>query len=183
MRIKSVLCWGGALFIAGVFLDSLRFKFTGHETPRHIFTTLADWSGIGLFYPAGPWIIGIAELAAAVLLVALPLLAASQGRHVLGQASQLAGAALALGVMSGAILFHLFTPLGIRTPTAWADGAVTAEGSALFVAACACWVLAAMIIVLRRDALAALPLRLGRGRAMVTSERDPVRRAGQAVGQ
>ena len=57
-----------------VFLDSLRFKFTGHPTPEHIFTTLREWSGIGLFYPAGPWIIGLAELAASLLLLAAPVI-------------------------------------------------------------------------------------------------------------
>lgn len=148
--IRPVTCWGGALFVSAVFLDSLRFKFTGHETPEHIFTTLRDWSGIGLFYPAGPWIIGLAELLAAALLLAVPLvLVAKRADAGPIATSQAAGSLVALGVMSGAIVFHLFTPLGIATPTAWTDGVATETGPFLFVAACISWLLAAAILTFR----------------------------------
>jgi len=81
--LKTLLIWGAALFIATIFLDSLRFKFSGHPTPEHIFTTLKEWSGIGLFYPAGPWIIGIAEAIAAFLVLFLPLMLLRRGAESL----------------------------------------------------------------------------------------------------
>lgn len=148
-RLRLLVAYGAGLFIAAIFLDSLRFNFTGHDTPAHIFTTLRDWSGIGLFYPAGPWIIGLAELAAAVLLVAVPSACRFAGRTGLEALCQSAGALIALAVMTGAIGFHLFTPLGIETPVEWADGAPVAFSSALFVAACVSWAFAGLILTLR----------------------------------
>ncbi|MFZ5618721.1 MAG: hypothetical protein ACOZAA_15510 [Pseudomonadota bacterium] len=144
--------WAGGLFISAIFLDSLRFKFAGHPTPRHIFETLKEWSGIDLFYPAGPWIIGLGELLASILLIALPLalLAAKQGR--LADRSQFGGALIAIGIMSGAIFFHLFTPLGVETPVEWANGVPTKFSPALFYSACASWLFALIILLMRRNA-------------------------------
>lgn len=153
-RIKLIAAYAGGLFTAAIFLDSLRFKFTGHETPQHIFTTLRDWSGIDLFYPAGPWIIGLGELVAAMLILVLPLVARFVGLARLAPVSQVAGALIGLAIMSGAIGFHLFTPLGIPTPVEWANGEPTAFSSALFIAACITWSACAAITVLRgREAL------------------------------
>lgn len=155
-RILSLFPWAGGLFISAIFIDSLRFKFTGHQTPEHIFTTLRDWSGIGLFYPAGPWIIGLGELLSALLLIGLPLAFIVMNRKSLIAPSQFFGALIALGVMSGAIVFHLFTPLGIATPTEWQGETPTEFSSALFYAACVSWVFAAIILFLRRGAITAL---------------------------
>lgn len=151
--IKRIAPWPIAIFIAAVFLDSLRFKFTGHPTPEHIFTTLRDWSGIGLFYPAGPWIIGLAELASSLLLLAAPVIFLLLRKPRLGAASQALGALTAIGVMSGAILFHLFTPLGVETPVTWDNGQPTEFSPALFIAACISWLGAAIILALRSDLL------------------------------
>ncbi|WP_188544036.1 hypothetical protein [Aquisalinus luteolus] len=152
----QIALFGASLFISAIFLDSLRFKFTGHPTPEHIFTTLRDWSGIGLFYPAGPWIIGLAELAASILLIAIPvILLLTKGDKRLAGLSQAMGALNALGVMTGAITFHLFTPLGIPTPTQWENGMIVEEGSFLFIAACISWFCALFILAIRgKDALA-----------------------------
>ena len=58
------------------------------------------------------------------------------------------GAAFALGVMSGAIFFHLVSPLGIDPYH---------DGGALFTEACEVWLAAAFILaVLRNDAIALL---------------------------
>lgn len=151
--LSRLIIWGGGLFISAIFLDSLRFKFTGHPTPAHIFTTLREWSGIALFYPAGPWVIGLGELIAALLLIGLPVvfLALKQPRFI--GAAQFLGAGIALIIMSGAIVFHLFTPLGIETPVEWSGDTPTAYSPALFYAACASWVFAALIMILRRGAL------------------------------
>ncbi len=152
-KLWKAITWIGALFISGIFLDSLRFKFTRHPTPKHIFETLKDWSGIDLFYPAGPWVIGLAELASAILLIGLPLIFLITKKHRLLKLSQGAGALIALGVMSGAIIFHLFTPLGIDTPVEWANGEPTKASPALFYSACVSWLFALYILLRRRKDL------------------------------
>lgn len=154
--ILRLVPWAGAAFISAIFIDSLRFKFTGHPTPRHIFETLKKWSGIDLFYPAGPWIIGLGELLASVLLLALPLILIAAKKRPLADLSQLAGALIAIAIMSGAIVFHLFTPLGTATPTEWANGEPVKFSEALFYAACASWVFAVVIVIFRRGSLNAL---------------------------
>lgn len=154
--IFSLFPWAGGLFISAIFLDSLRYKFTGHMTPEHIFTTLRDWSGIGLFYPAGPWIIGLGELLASILLIGLPLILLLTNKKELIPPSQFLGALIAIGIMSGAIFFHLFTPLGIETPVEW-DGATPVKFSAaLFYSACASWVFALLILFIHRSSIATL---------------------------
>lgn len=149
--IRRFFPWAGGLFISAIFLDSLRFKFTGHPTPRHIFETLKEWSGIDLFYPAGPWVIGLGELTASLLLIAFPVLLLVAKKRRLADLSQLGGALIAFGIMSGAIFFHLFTPLGIETPVEWSNGVPTEFSPALFYSACATWVFAVLIAILRRN--------------------------------
>ncbi|MEM8770035.1 MAG: hypothetical protein AAGD92_00160 [Pseudomonadota bacterium] len=152
--VQRIIIWGGGLFISAIFLDSLRFKFTGHPTPQHIFSTLREWSGIGLFYPAGPWIIGLGELLASFLLIIIPVALSlmKKGDGLIGK-SQFLGALIGFGIMSGAIVFHLFTPLGIETPVEWANGEPTEFSGALFYSACASWTLAVLIMLLRRNDL------------------------------
>jgi hypothetical protein len=147
--IKTGMIYLAGLFTSAIFLDSLRFKFTGHETPHHIFTTLRDWSGIDLFYPAGPWIIGLGELASALLLIVIALFFRFTGKPNLEAVSQSLGALAGLGIMTGAIGFHVFTPLGIPTPVTWENSVAIEESSDLFVAACITWVCCALILVLR----------------------------------
>lgn len=145
----NIAVWLGALFISLIFLDSLRFKFTGHPTPEHIFTTLRDWSGIGLFFPAGPWIIGLAEALAALCLIFIPAFLLLTKKKAFARNVQMFGALIALGVMSGAIIFHVFTPLGLNTPTEWTNGAPTANSPALFISACVSWGCAVFILIVR----------------------------------
>ncbi len=113
-------------YIAFVFVQSLFFKFTGSEESIFIFSTLREWSGIGLFEPAGRWIIGSAELVASILLFV-------PGATVLG-------AAMAIGIMTGAIFFHLFTPLGVE---------IMGDGGELFALACGVWVSGWLILWLQ----------------------------------
>jgi len=133
------------LFIAFVFIQSLFFKFTNSVETQYIFGTLDNWAGgfgfRGLFSPRGifsQYVIGSAELAAsAVLLAALfPALRWLQPW----------GALLAMAVISGAIVFHLFTPLGISVRNA--DGSL--DGGQLFMLACGVWVSAAGLLLLGR---------------------------------
>ena len=49
-NLKKYLPWPPALFIAlAVFIPSLFFKFSGAAESRHIFTTVGEFLGIGLF--------------------------------------------------------------------------------------------------------------------------------------
>lgn len=136
-----------SLFISFVFVQSLFFKFTDSPETLHIFGTLDKWGAdsfgvAGLFLPPGPfnaYVIGSAELVAASLLL-LGLI----GRFRLLSA---AGAVMSLGVISGAIFFHLFTPLGVD---------VQGDGGLLFGLAVGVWIAAAILIGLRREAILAV---------------------------
>lgn len=143
------LTWAAAIYISVIFLDSLRFKFTGHPTPEHIFSTLRDWSGIGLFYPAGPWVIGLGEAFASILVLILPAIFTLKKSPRNASRSQFLGALIAMGIMTGAIVFHLFTPLGINTPTEWANGEIVAEGPLLFYMACGVWLASLFLMIYR----------------------------------
>lgn len=149
--VLKFLPWVAATFISWVFLDSLRFKFTGHKTPKYIFKTLREWSHIGLFYPAGQWIIGLGEAAASILLLLAPLYLLTQSNEGLLQLSQFCGAGLALMIMTGAIFFHLCSPLGVKTPTKWEGNTPVKWSAALFISAVGCWVCAAFLLYRRGE--------------------------------
>jgi len=110
--------------IAAVILfQTLFFKFTGARESVYIFSTLGmePWGRIGS---------GVAELIASILLL-LPSTAAM-------------GALVSLGVISGAIFFHL-TKLGIALPNVGDRGELFAL--ALVVFACS----AAVLVMHRTD--------------------------------
>lgn len=101
-----------AIFIAFVFLQSLFFKFAGWfgepaDITVYIFQTVGQWisNGLGLtlvgdlFGRYGETLIGFTELVASIL--------------VLITSTRFYGAIIGLIVMSGAIFFHIFTPLGL----------------------------------------------------------------------
>lgn len=143
---------GLTVFIAAVFLDSLRFKFTNAPKTEIIFGDLDRWAASfgapGIFAQGGvfsQYVIGGAELLASIILIASMLL---RGYRFL----QPAGALLAIAIMSGAISFHLFTPLGVN---------VDNDGGALFYTACGVWVGSWILLFLRRKELGALAKRVG----------------------
>ena len=107
---------------AAILLQTLYFKFTAAEESVYIFSTLGaePWGRIGS---------GVVELLAAVLLL-VPSTAP-------------VGGALAIGVMSGAILSHL-TVLGIE---------VRGDGGLLFALAALVWVAAAGVVWIYRGLL------------------------------
>lgn len=100
-------------------LQTLYFKFTGSEESVYIFTTVGmePWGRIGT---------GIVELIASVLLVI--------------NATAWLGAALAFGIMAGAIVMHL-TVLGIE---------IKGDGGQLFIYALMVLVSAVFILVTNR---------------------------------
>jgi len=120
------------IFIAFVFLQSLPFKFTNALETQHIFTTLAEWSGLTWFGVYGGYLIGVAELAAAILLF-------TKLRSL--------AAVMAIAIMSGAIFFHLFTPLGIAMPHFNPETGVKIgdDNGILFGMACLTWLSASVL--------------------------------------
>jgi hypothetical protein len=133
------------LWIAFVFVQSLFFKFSNSPETQHIFGTLDAWGASlgfpGLFAPTGifsQYVIGSAELVASSLL----LLALLPRLRILRPV----GAAVSIAVISGAILFHLFTPLGV---------VIDGDGGLLFGMACSVWVAGLVLLIQSRDLLLA----------------------------
>jgi uncharacterized membrane protein YphA (DoxX/SURF4 family) len=91
MKPLSIFTWVLRLLAALIMLQTLYFKFTGHEQSVKLFTELGmePWGRIGT---------GVLELIASVLLL-IPR-------------TTVYGAGLGLGLMAGALFFHL-TKLGI----------------------------------------------------------------------
>jgi hypothetical protein len=117
------------LYVSFVFVQSLFFKFADAPETLFIFGTLDAWAaGFGLggiFAPGGLFsarMIGTAELVASALLIA--------GLFRPLRVLRFAGGLFATAIMSGAILFHLVTPLGVEV-----DG----DGGLLFAMACGVW--------------------------------------------
>jgi uncharacterized membrane protein YphA (DoxX/SURF4 family) len=152
-RLRPTALWALTLYIAFVFIQSLFFKFTNSPETQYIFGTLNAWgSGLGfpgLFAPSGifsQYVVGTAELVASTALLAGAIL---KKPWVHG-----AGALLSMGVISGAIFFHLFTPLGVQVRNT--DG--TLDGGELFALACGVWIASGAIVWLQRtDLLALIP--------------------------
>jgi uncharacterized membrane protein YphA (DoxX/SURF4 family) len=137
---------GLTLYIAFVFIQSLFFKFTNSPETQYIFGTLEAWGASlgwpGLFAPSGifsQYVVGSGELVASGLLLA--------GLTTRLRLLQPIGALMALGVISGAIFFHLFTPLGVSVLNA--DG--TRDGGLLFGLACGVWAASALLVGLNRS--------------------------------
>ena len=143
-RILKLLTWPAALFIAGVLLWYEQYKLTGNQGSVWLFTVLSDWIGIHGYEKPFRLAVGSAEIVGSVLVV-LPW-------------TRMYGAALCLGIMSGAIFFHLVSPLGIDPYH---------DGGSLFTEACEVWLCSAFILLAyRREArmLAGRLLAMGRSR-------------------
>jgi FtsH-binding integral membrane protein len=144
--IKKYGHWAISIFISIVFLDSLRFKFTNAPETQEIFGRLNAWSASfgadGLFAQTGlfsQYVIGSAELIASTFVIAGAALGLKRLQGL--------GALIGLAVMTGAISFHLFTPLGIDPNN---------DGGGLFVAANIVWLGSAILVFLRRKDLISL---------------------------
>ena len=126
----KLLPWALAAFSAFVFLRYIPYKFAPDS---HLFQVLEDWAGIPWFEPYFRYITGGVELLACLLLF-IPRV-------------QVAGAAVSLGTMTGAIFFHVFTPLGIDPYN---------DGGQLFMQAVGVWFSSVAILYIRRNEI--LPL-------------------------
>jgi uncharacterized membrane protein YphA (DoxX/SURF4 family) len=118
-RGQQVASWMLQILAAVILVQTLFFKFTGAEESVYIFSKLGA-------EPAGRIGSGIVELIAAILLL-IPF-------------TTTLGAALAMAVMTGAILSHL-TVLGIE---------VKGDGGLLFGLALTVFLSAAIVLFLRR---------------------------------
>ena len=133
-----------AIYVAFVFIQSLFFKFAGSEETVIIFSTIGNWmSGISLLAPLsesfknyGGVLTGVFELIASVL--------------ILIPATRVWGALAGLIIMSGAIFFHLATPLGVDRVI---DAAGNTDGGVLFLMACGVWLSCAALIYMNRQRL------------------------------
>ena len=140
--------WLLTVYVAFVFIQSLFFKFTGSPETVYIFQDKLDpWAASlgfgGVFAPGGIFsakVVGSFELIASALLIAGAFMSSQRAVQVLG-------AAMGLGVISGAIFFHLFTPLGVAVVNT--DG--SSDGGELFMLACGVWVACALLLWIRRE--------------------------------
>tara|TARA_B110000240_G_C13372857_1_gene398962 strand:- start:149 stop:643 length:495 start_codon:yes stop_codon:yes gene_type:complete len=135
------------IYISIVFIQALRFKFFDSVETLHIFGTLNIWAfetfGIeGLFLPPGifnAYVVGTSELVASIVML-IGLFSSRKFLITLG-------ALMSLGIISGAIFFHLFTPLGVN---------VLGDGGLLFTSACGIWLMSLAIILMNKEYLMAL---------------------------
>lgn len=132
------------LYISVVFIQALRFKFTDSVETLHIFSTLNDWAAEtfnidGLFLPPGifnAYVVGTSELIASLLMLAGIFTARKMLIPI--------GAIMTFGIISGAIFFHLFTPLGVD---------VLGDGGLLFTSACGIWLMSVALIWMNKHEL------------------------------
>ena len=132
-RFLEWLTWALCAWIAFIFVWYLQFKFTGDDGSVGLFTILTDWLGFHGHEKVMRIGTGSAELIASILLFDRPL--------------QVVGALLSLGIMTGAIFFHVVSPLGIDP---YGDGGV------LFKQACSVWLASLVILAIRRRSLVSL---------------------------
>lgn len=141
-KYRQYFPWALAIYIAVVFVQSLFFKFSNSFETRHIFNTIGDWmAGLPLlnlvaepFSAWGGYTVGSVELIASILLL-IPRTRAW-------------GALVALVVITGAIFFHLFTPLGVSVII---NEAGDRDGGQLFALAVGVWLAAALLLYMHRD--------------------------------
>lgn len=147
-KFKESFIWVLSIYIAVIFVQSLFFKFTNSPETIYIFEAkLNPWAASlgfpGVFAPGGIFsakVVGTFELIASILIIVGAF--AKQHRII-----QVLGAAMSLGVISGAIFFHLFTPLGIAVVNT--DG--SSDHGELFTLACGIWIASALILLMRKD--------------------------------
>jgi uncharacterized membrane protein YphA (DoxX/SURF4 family) len=119
-KTKNILSWILRLIAAVIMLQTLYFKFSAAPESVYIFSTIG-------MEPWGRIATGIFELIASILIL-IPALTAF-------------GALLAIGLMSGAIFFHL-TKLGIE---------VQGDGGQLFAYALIVFICSLILLIIYRQ--------------------------------
>lgn len=154
MRVGRIVSWGLSLGLAGALVGMVGLPKLIGPDPNPIFALIAGRSGIALFEPYLRYATGVAEIAAAVLLI--------------WPRSRQIGALLASAVTLGAIGFHLSPWLGVELPNmadlmvllqqgksvAEIDAmALPTDGGALFMTALAFLAAALAVLWLERSGL------------------------------
>jgi uncharacterized membrane protein YphA (DoxX/SURF4 family) len=123
--VKNKVILGLRLIAAAILMQTLFFKFTGAPESKYIFTTLG-------IEPWGRWFAKASELVASILLL-VPM-------------TQIFGALMAIGIMLGALLSHVFV-LGLG---------VQDDGGLLFSLACVVLICSVLVVFLRREEISVL---------------------------
>ena len=132
-QLLGLLAWAAALWIAYEFTWYQQYKLAG---PTLVFDRLSAWSGI----PEMPFRLFVSAMeAAAAVLVLIPR-------------TQAFGGLFSMGIMSGAIVFHLFTPLGVDPYE---------DGGQLFKEAIFTWFMGVFIAYAHRQEILAVAARFG----------------------
>lgn len=155
-KVIPVLSWLIAGWMCFVFLSSLPYKFSRAEETQHIFGTIGTWlsgflgDGIGqLFTDFGGFVVGGFELLTSVILL-LPILLwlkSKMNKSFFGNTRRRwhqFGGLMASAVMTGAVFFHLFTPLGVN---------VNGDGGLLFGMAVSVLVLGIVLFLINRGSV------------------------------
>jgi hypothetical protein len=140
--VRNAAAWLAALWVSYVFIWYLQYKFLGHPGSVELFTTITDWLGFHGYEKVMRIGTGSCELVCSCFL----LYPRTQGLGGLG----------AIVLMTGALFFHLASPLGIDP---YGDGGV------LFKQACSVWVSGWLIVAIRHQQLIGLVASLGLMRA------------------
>lgn len=130
--------WIGACYIAFIFLWYEQYKLAGDEGSVQLFTILTDWLGFRGYEGLMRVAVGLCEILASAFI----LVPSVQGLGAIG----------AFVLMTGAIFFHLFTPLGVDPYN---------DGGVLFKEACSVWISATIIMWWRRHQIASIARRFG----------------------
>jgi len=125
MNINNLLTWICRIVAALIMLQTLYFKFTGAEESVMIFTKVG-------IEPWGRYATAVAELIASVL--------------ILIPRTSVFGALMAVGIMAGALITHLFI-IGIE---------VAGDNGLLFIYACIVLLASLFIIYSRRGDILAI---------------------------
>ncbi len=152
--------WALAGWSSFVFLSSLPYKFSGHTTTHHIFTTIGEWIGTTLnpgmgatFSRVGAAGVGTLELITALVLL-LPVFLWSYKaavKRTVGPSRSLlhaVGGLLTVALMAGAVFFHLATPLGVQVVVDRVS-----DGGSLFRTALSVLFAGILLVVINRHAL------------------------------
>lgn len=152
-NLVVVLSWLIVAWICYIFLGSVPYKFSNHPDTQHIFGTIGQWmsdtisSGLGnTFAQYGAYLVGSFETITSGILL-LPLLGFLFPK-IRRACYHFWGGLLASAVMTGAVFFHLFTPLGVVVKH---NG--QPDGGSLFFAAVSILVLGLVLAFLNRKKL------------------------------
>ena len=136
--LQPVVRWLGAIYVAFIFLWYEQYKLFGAEGSVDLFTTLTDFLGFHgheKFMRIG---VGSCEIIASLVILTPPV----QGLGAIG----------GIMLMSGAMGFHLFTPLGTDP---YGDGGI------LFKEACSVWTTSWVVLFWQREQVAGIARRFG----------------------